>query len=91
VYSPQQEHIDTEVEGTLFDRRVTATMSRALRPTGTDCERGARHSTPNEISDSVGEGASYELCQALSKAVNALDITFNWSRVSALPPAPAPI
>ncbi|MEU3253224.1 hypothetical protein [Streptomyces sp. NPDC006997] len=46
--------------------------------------------TPSEITDSIGEGVSYELCQALSKVVNSeavdsLDITFNWSRVAAAP------
>jgi hypothetical protein len=42
VYSPQQEHIDTEVEGTLLDRRVTATISPTLGRTGTHGERRRR-------------------------------------------------
>lgn len=89
VYERGQNQIDIEVEETLFDRRVTATMSRALgvleEMAGTD-----RVPTPSEITDSIGEGVSYELCQALSKVVNSeavdsLDITFNWSRVAAAP------
>ncbi|UNO42475.1 hypothetical protein [Streptomyces sp. MST-110588] len=90
VYTPQQEHIDIEVEETLFDRRVTATMSRALGVLE-EMASADRHPTLSEIADSVGEGVSYELCQALTKVVNAesvaaLDITFNWSRVAAPPP-----
>ncbi|MCX4646997.1 MULTISPECIES: hypothetical protein [unclassified Streptomyces] len=90
VYERGQDQIDVEVEETLFDRRVTATMSRALgvleEMAGTD-----REPTPSEITDSIGEGVSYELCQALSKVVNSegvdsLDVTFNWSRVAAAPP-----
>ena len=90
VYSPGQDQIDIQVEETLFDRRVTATMSRAL---GVLEEMAAsdREPTPSEIADSVGEGVSYELCQALSKvvsvgSVDALDVTFNWSQVAAPPP-----
>ncbi|CAM5560894.1 hypothetical protein SRIMM317S_05183 [Streptomyces rimosus subsp. rimosus] len=90
VYAPQQEHIDIEVEETLFDRRVTATMSRALGVLE-EMASARRQPTLSEIADSVGEGVSYELCQALTKVVNtesvgALDITFNWSRVAAPPP-----
>ncbi|MGW1224238.1 hypothetical protein [Streptomyces sp. NPDC002530] len=90
VYERGQEQIDIEIEETLFDRRVTATMSRALgvleEMAGAD-----RVPTPSEITDSIGEGVSYELCQALSKVVNSdavdtLDVTFNWSRVASAPP-----
>ncbi|MFF0049454.1 hypothetical protein [Streptomyces sp. NPDC005498] len=90
VYSPRQDHIDVQVEETLFDRRVTATMSRALGVL--EDMAGADHEpTPSEINDSIGEGVSYELCQALAKVVNtesvsALDVAFNWSRVAAPPP-----
>ncbi|MGE7389357.1 hypothetical protein ACQKM2_28180 [Streptomyces sp. NPDC004126] len=90
VYSPRQDHIDVAVEETLFDRRVTATMSRAL---GILEEMAAaeREPTKSEINDSIGEGVSYELCQALTKVVNTesvstLDVSFNWSRVAAPPP-----
>lgn len=94
VYSPGQDQIDIQVEETLFDRRVTATMSRALgvleEMAGAD-----REPTPSEIADSVGEGVSYELCTALSKvvsvgSVDALDVTFNWSQVAAPPPGSSP-
>ncbi|MEU5187943.1 hypothetical protein AB0G83_12520 [Streptomyces klenkii] len=90
VYVPQQEHIDIEIEETLFDRRVTATMSRALGVLE-QMASSERRPTGSEIADSVGEGVSYELCRALSKVVNAdsvaaLDITFNWSRVASPPP-----
>ncbi|QJT04650.1 hypothetical protein G9272_33715 [Streptomyces asoensis] len=95
VYSPGQDRIDVGVEETLFDRRVTATMSRALgvleEMAGAD-----REPTPSEITDSVGEGVSYELCQALSKVVSAdavgtLAVIFNWSRVAAPPPGTPPL
>ncbi|MFL4494701.1 hypothetical protein ACJ6WD_26130 [Streptomyces sp. VTCC 41912] len=94
VYAPQQEHIDIQVEETLFDRRVTATMSRALGVLE-EMAGAERAPTPSEIADSVGEGVSYELCQALSKvvksdSVDALDITFNWSQVAAPPPGSSP-
>ncbi|MEU5213233.1 hypothetical protein [Streptomyces sp. NPDC020742] len=94
VYAPQQEHIDIQVEETLFDRRVTATMSRALGVLE-EMASAEREPTPSEIADSVGEGVSYELCQALSKVVKsdsvaALDITFNWSQVAAPPPGSSP-
>ena len=94
VYVPRQEHIDIPVEETLFDRRVTATMSRALGVLE-EMASAEREPTPSEIADSVGEGVSYELCQALSKVVNTdpistLDVTFNWSRVAAPPPDSAP-
>ncbi|MEV0373139.1 hypothetical protein AB0I10_25505 [Streptomyces sp. NPDC050636] len=94
VYAPQQEHIDIQVEETLFDRRVTATMSRALGVLE-EMVGAEREPTPSEIADSVGEGVSYELCQALSKVVKsdsvaALDITFNWSQVAAPPPGSSP-
>ncbi|MFG2863125.1 hypothetical protein [Streptomyces sioyaensis] len=94
VYAPQQEHIDIQVEETLFDRRVTATMSRALGVLE-EMAGAEREPTPSEIADSVGEGVSYELCQALSKVVRsdsvaALDITFNWSQVAAPPPGSSP-
>lgn len=90
VYSPGQDHIDVQIEETLFDRRVTATMSRALGVL--EDMAGAGHEpTPSEINDSIGEGVSYELCQALAKvvnteSVNSLDVAFNWSRVAAPPP-----
>lgn len=90
VYSPRQDHIDVQVEETLFDRRVTATMSRALGVLG-DMAGADHEPTPSEINDSIGEGVSYELCQALAKVVNtesvsALDVAFNWSRVATPPP-----
>lgn len=90
VYAPGQDHIDVQVEETLFDRRVTATMSRALGVLE-DMAGSHRGPTPSEISDSIGEGVSYELCQALAKVVNtesvsALDVAFHWSRVAAPPP-----
>lgn len=69
VYSPGQEYIEVGVEETLFDRRVTATMSRALGVLE-DMASAEREPTPSEITDSIGEGVSYELCQALSKVVN---------------------
>ncbi|MET9221312.1 hypothetical protein ABZX65_21400 [Streptomyces sp. NPDC003300] len=94
VYAPGQEQIDIQVEETLFDRRVTATMSRALGVLE-EMASAEREPTTSEISDSVGEGVSYELCQALSKvvsteSVDALDVTFNWSRVAAPPPGSSP-
>lgn len=94
VYSPGQEYIDVGVEETLFDRRVTATMSRALGVLE-DMASTERDPTPSEITDSIREGVSYELCQALSKVVNAdsvgsLDVSFNWSRVAAPPPGTPP-
>ncbi|MEW2095118.1 hypothetical protein ACIG8K_18205 [Streptomyces halstedii] len=90
VYAPGQDHIDVQVEETLFDRRVTATMSRALGVLE-DMAGAHRGPTPSEINDSIGEGVSYELCQALAKVVNtesvsALDVAFRWSRVAAPPP-----
>lgn len=89
VYERGQDQIDIEVEETLFDRRVTATMSRALGVLE-EMAGAKRVPTPSEITDSIGEGVSYELCQALSKVVNSesidkLDVTFNWSRVAAAP------
>ncbi|MFJ9213502.1 hypothetical protein [Streptomyces sp. NPDC102264] len=94
VYSPGQEYIEVGVEETLFDRRVTATMSRALGILE-DMANAEREPTPSEISDSIGEGVSYELCTALSKVVNtdsvgSLDVSFNWSRVTAPPPGTPP-
>ncbi|MGV9315535.1 hypothetical protein ACWDR0_25625 [Streptomyces sp. NPDC003691] len=90
VYERGQDQIDVEIEETLFDRRVTATMSRALGVLEEMAEAD-RVPTPSEITDSIGEGVSYELCQALSKVVNSkavdsLDVTFNWSRVASAPP-----
>ncbi|MFD7069763.1 hypothetical protein ACFV97_21320 [Streptomyces sp. NPDC059913] len=90
MYERRQEQIDIEVEETLFDRRVTATMSRALGVLE-EMASAERVPTPSEITDSIGEGVSYELCQALSKVVNSdsvdtLDVTFNWSRVASAPP-----
>ncbi|MFJ4032314.1 hypothetical protein [Streptomyces griseoluteus] len=90
VYSPRQDHIDVQVEETLFDRRVTATMSRALGALE-DMAGAERQPTRSEINDSIGEGVSYELCQALTRVVNtesvsAIDVSFNWSRVAAPPP-----
>ncbi|MFF0891194.1 hypothetical protein [Streptomyces sp. NPDC003456] len=90
VYSPRQDHIDVQVEETLFDRRVTATMSRALGVLE-DMAGAEREPTRSEINDSIGEGVSYELCQALTRVVNtesvsAIDVSFNWSRVAAPPP-----
>lgn len=90
VYERGQEQIDIEVEETLFDRRVTATMSRALGVLE-EMAGAERVPTPSEITDSIREGVSYELCQALSKVVNSdavdtLDVTFNWSRVASAPP-----
>ncbi|MEU0693719.1 hypothetical protein ABZ349_06980 [Streptomyces niveus] len=90
VYSPGQDHIDVQIEETLFDRRVTATMSRALGVLE-DMASADHEPTPSEINDSIGEGVSYELCQALAKvvsteSVSALDVAFNWSRVAAPPP-----
>ncbi|MFF2548152.1 hypothetical protein ACFVUY_37120 [Kitasatospora sp. NPDC058063] len=94
VYMPGQSDIDAGVEEVLFDRRVTATMSRALGVLE-DLAGAGREPTPSEITDSVGEGVSYELCQALAKvvnadSVNALDVSFNWSRVAAPPPGAPP-
>ncbi|MFI6941950.1 hypothetical protein ACIBI4_21985 [Streptomyces sp. NPDC050418] len=94
VYSPGQNHIEIQVEETLFDRRVTATMSRALGVLE-DMATAERAPTPSEITDSIGEGVSYELCQALAKVVNtesvsALDVSFNWSRVASPPPGTPP-
>ncbi|MFE6025609.1 hypothetical protein [Streptomyces niveus] len=90
VYSPGQDHIDVQFEETLFDRRVTATMSRALGVLA-DMAGADHEPTPSEINDSIGEGVSYELCQALARvvnteSVNSLDVAFNWSRVAAPPP-----
>jgi hypothetical protein len=89
VYAPGQNSIDADIEEILFDRRVTATMSRALGVLE-EMATGDREPTPSEINDSVGEGVSYELCQALAKvvntdSVNTLDVSFNWSRVAAAP------
>ncbi|KAB8163757.1 hypothetical protein FH609_019025 [Streptomyces sp. 3MP-14] len=90
VYAPRQDHIDVHVEVTLFDRRVTATMSRALGVLA-DMAGAEREPTRSEINDSIGEGVSYELCRALTRVVNTesvstLDVSFNWSRVAAPPP-----
>ncbi|MFD0505167.1 hypothetical protein ACFQ0G_24345 [Streptomyces chiangmaiensis] len=90
VYAPRQDHIDVQVEETLFDRRVTATMSRALGVLE-DMAGAEREPTRSEINDSIGEGVTYELCRALTKVVNTdsvstLDVSFNWSRVAAPPP-----
>jgi len=94
VYTPGQNDIDTGVEEILFDRRVTATMSRALGVLE-EMATASREPTPSEVTDSVGEGVSYELCQALAKVVNVnsvstLDVSFNWSRVAA-PPSGTPL
>lgn len=94
VYRPGQNDIDVGVEEVLFDRRVTATMSRALGVLE-DMASAERVPTPSEITDGVSEGVSYELCQALAKvvsteSVNTLDVSFNWSRVAAPPPGTPP-
>lgn len=94
VYFPGQEYIEVGVEETLFDRRVTATMSRALGVLE-DMASTEREPTPSEITDSIGEGVSYELCQALSKVVStdsvgSLNVSFNWSRVASPPPGTPP-
>ncbi|NUW06802.1 hypothetical protein G6W47_07640 [Streptomyces sp. CAI-21] len=89
VYEANQEHIDIAVEETLFDRRVTATMSRAL-DTLSALVSGSRTPNSSDINDAVGEGVSRELCRAVeavikSDAVDELDISFNWSKVSSAP------
>ncbi|WP_419997797.1 hypothetical protein [Streptomyces boninensis] len=94
VYAPQQQHLDLQVEETLFDRRVTATMSRALSVLE-DMTSAHREPTVSEISDSVGEGVSYQLCQAVNKiiqtdSVAALDVEFRWSKVAPPPPGASP-
>ncbi|MEU2545512.1 hypothetical protein ABZ618_08740 [Streptomyces roseolus] len=52
VYERGQEQIDIEVEETLFDRRVTATMSRALGVLQ-EMAGAERVPTPSEITDSM--------------------------------------
>ncbi|MFE1994119.1 hypothetical protein [Streptomyces parvulus] len=94
VYEANQEHIDIAVEETLFDRRVTATMSRAL-DTLSDLISGSRTPTPSEMNDAIGEGVSRELCRAVetvmkSNAVEELDVSFNWSKVASAPAGSVP-
>lgn len=94
VYEANQEHIDIEVEETLFDRRVTATMSRAL-DTLSELISGERAPTASEINDAIGEGVSRELCRAVesvikSEAVEQLDVSFNWSKVASPPAGSVP-
>ncbi|MFC8974754.1 hypothetical protein ACFT39_22335 [[Kitasatospora] papulosa] len=89
VYEPNQEHIDLEIEETLFDRRVAATMSRALG-TLQKMVSADRSPTASEMSDSIGEGVSRELCRAVgsvikSDAVAEMDISFAWSDVTSPP------
>lgn len=89
VYEPNQEHIDLEIEETLFDRRVAATMSRALG-TLQRMVSAERSPTTSEMVDSIGEGVSRELCRAVgnvikSDAVAEMDISFAWSDVTTPP------
>ncbi|MFI6321612.1 hypothetical protein ACIBG8_29035 [Nonomuraea sp. NPDC050556] len=80
----EQEHLDMDVEESLFDRRVLGTLSGALQVLEDMTVRTERLPSKSEVADAVGVGVSRELCQAIgavmaTDAVSELDITFNWS------------
>jgi hypothetical protein len=91
--SQPQEHLDVDVEESLFDRRVLTTFAGALGALQdlTDASRVAR---PSEIADAVSVGVSREMCTSLASAldsqgVSSIDISFEWSP-AATPPRDVP-
>jgi hypothetical protein len=90
---PPDQHLDVDVEESLFDRRVLTTFAGALGALQdlTDSDRVAH---PSEIADAVSVGVSRELCVSLANALDAqeissIDISFEWSP-AATPPRNVP-
>jgi hypothetical protein len=86
---PPEEHLDVDVEESLFDRRVLTTFAGAL---GVLQELSDSHRTahPTEIADAVSVGVSRELCASLAGALDAqeissIDISFEWSPAATRP------
>lgn len=81
----EQPQLLTEVEDAAFDRRVTTTMARALGVLQQLVVDRERTPTNSEIHDGVGEGVSYELCDALvgslkDPAIEQMEINFHWAQ-----------
>jgi hypothetical protein len=90
VSDDPQIELDIEVEESLFDRRVLATMSDALTTLHDLTVRADRRPSPQEVAEAVHEGVSRELCTAIDTALSQesvaeLDVTFDWSRAARAP------
>lgn len=87
------EHLEVKTEESLFDRRVMATMARALGTLETllNSESETSQATLNEA---VGEGISRELCLAVRRAVapptvSEMGMSFEWAPMTE-PPSGTP-
>lgn len=84
-------HLDLAVEETRHDRRIISTLAGALDVLQEMTVTRDREPSSQEINDSVGEGVSRELCDAITSIldtgeVDRFDVTFNWAPATA-PPA----
>jgi hypothetical protein len=80
---------EVKVEAPLFDRRVMATLSEALRTLESLAVQASQEPSASEILDSVEVGVSFEFCQAVKNAIDSpgidlLGIGLRWS--PAVPP-----
>ncbi|WP_411071195.1 hypothetical protein [Streptomyces sp. cmx-4-25] len=83
-------HLDVASEDAYFDRRVLATLSRSLETLAEMTMQRGRTPTRSDILDSVGEGVSTELCNAVLEVikkgnVDIFDVAFNWAPASPVP------
>lgn len=91
--SVPEQHLDVQVEESLFDRRVMSTLATALGTLEQLTDPGRPPEGP-DLTDAVHEGVSRELCVGLAKALRApaisdLSIAFQWAPATS-PPRGAP-
>jgi len=83
------------VDASPFDRQVMTTFANALRVLHEITVARDAEPTANEITDSVSEGVTWDLCQAVSDVtgsslVNQLEIRFDWSPATRPPAIESP-
>jgi hypothetical protein len=85
----EDQHLDIEVEESLFERRALSTMASALDVLHSMAS-GEREATGADLSDAVDAGVSRELCLGVEKAlqspsISELSLEFQWA-AAARPP-----
>lgn len=90
--SARAEHLDVEVETSLFERRVMVTLSRALGTLQELVSHPSAFPSQSDVVDAVGEGVSRELCIAVEtvlqsdSATKDFSVSFRWAPAAGRPP-----
>lgn len=92
IDSVDEDLFDVRLAAEPFPRQALVTLATGLDALHRIVIQSERLPSAREVNESVGEGVSYELSNAVKKvlsglSVESLDITFSWARRSQLPVA----